>query len=702
MAVQVSYPGVYIEEFAPGAPIQGVGTSTAAFIGPTAKGELDIPTKITSWDRFREVFGDQPLPGFFLWYAVRGFFENGGQVCYVVRASNGAYAEGELFNRAGNPIIRIRATQPGVQAAGTLQIRITQENLLSGASLYLPSGRYRITGRREISLLWPSDVDDPNVEDDLPVVRTTAIAQAAQFKPGDWVNAGAAGTRLQVIRVTNYRLIVDRDLIGEIQEDPFELGVTTTANEPTIRLANAQDDTRTIRIETGSNTPLQTGLLVPGTILTITQGTGNDLVSISRAVQTVRAEPLQTDPAITTYRVTFRQALGQPLNLDPEGNLDNSVQSEEFNLEILQGASSTLHENLSIDSAHPRFILNIVNASNGPVRLELIEPAPSAQPPNNLPAPPTADMPNATEVVVDIEGGATENLNTLGNQDYIDAIDTLSEIDDVNLIAIPDGNTPSVQQALIEHCELMGDRFAVLDALTPKPDQNLFGADSVEEQRLGLVSPRGYAALYYPWLRVLPVGPGSPILVPPSGHICGIIARSDNIRGVHKAPANEIVNGALGIERVISNIDQGLLNLQGINVIRVFQTGGRPILWGARTTASDLNWQYVNIRRLFLFIEESIQEGIRWAVFEPNNLQLWQKLKRTITEFLTRVWRDGALFGATAEEAFYVRIDEVLNPFSEQALGRLHIEIGLRPTYPAEFIIVRIGIWDGGSEVSEG
>jgi phage tail sheath protein FI len=179
------------------------------------------------------------------------------------------------------------------------------------------------------------------------------------------------------------------------------------------------------------------------------------------------------------------------------------------------------------------------------------------------------------------------------------------------------------------------------------------------------------------------------------------MARSDNNRGVHKAPANEIVNGAVGVERSMSDIDQGQLNLQGINIIRIFQAGGRPVLWGARTTATDRNWQYVNVRRLFLFVEESIEEGIRFAVFEPNNLQLWQKLKRSITDFLTRVWRDGGLFGAKAEDAFYVRIDEVLNPFSEQALGRLNIEIGMRPTFPAEFIVVRIGIFQGGSEVTE-
>jgi phage tail sheath protein FI len=255
---------------------------------------------------------------------------------------------------------------------------------------------------------------------------------------------------------------------------------------------------------------------------------------------------------------------------------------------------------------------------------------------------------------------------------------------------------------MIAHCEQLGDRFAVLDSEPGAPSFTVGATLGVDTQRNGVDSSRGYAALYYPWLRVRPAGPGDPILVPPSGHVCGIMARSDNSRGVHKAPANELVNGALGVERTMSDVEQGQLNIQGINVLRVFTNGGRVVLWGARTTATDRNWQYVNVRRLFLYLEESIAEGIRWAVFEPNNLGLWQKLRRSITEFLTRAWRDGALFGATPEDAFYVRIDETLNPFSEQALGRLHIEIGVRPSYPAEFIIVRIGIWSGGKDVTEG
>jgi hypothetical protein len=671
MAVQVSYPGVYIDEFAPGAPIQGVGTSTAAFIGPAASGELDIPTKITSWDQFRQIYGALPLPGFFLWYAVRGFFENGGQVCYVVRASNGAYASATLSDNVqptGNEIVRVRSRQPGAPST-PIQVEVNTVHLLAtgNTSVYQPSVDFTTISGREITIQQAGG-------------DASAAITAAQFRPGDFITIGTGGERVQVVRVTGAVLRIDRDLTGSY-----------TGGTDAVRLADAPAGTQTIRIV--STVPIPTGALVPGTVLTVSQGG----LSSTRVVETVQAEPI--NPTLTTYRITFRQGLGIALNLDPA--TPATVQSEEFDFVVTQGTSIT-YSNLSIDSAHPRYFLRVVNAASTLVHLERIEPFPRIDFPAGL-------LDDTAGTATALTGGADENLSTMDDSAYIDALNALRDIDDVNLIAIPDRpadpadpNHPmaQVQQAVIAHCEQMGDRFGVLDAESATLE--LFGnTGSIEAQRRGLDSTRGYAALYYPWLRVLPAGRGEPVLVPPSGHICGIIARSDNLRGVHKAPANEIVNGALGVGRTMSNIDQGQLNLQGINVIRVFQTGGRPLLFGARTTATDLNWQYVNIRRLFLFVEESIQEGIRWAVFEPNNLQLWQKLKRTITEFLTRVWRDGALFGATADEAFYVRIDETLNPFSEQALGRLNIEIGLRPTYPAEFIIVRIGIWQGGSEVTE-
>jgi phage tail sheath protein FI len=643
---------VYIDEFAPAPPIQGVGTSTPAFIGPASRGVLDEPTLITSWDRFREVYGAQPLPGFYLWYTVRGFFENGGTKCYIVRASNGTYARLDLLDRAGNNVIRVRSLQPGAPAT-QIEIEVTDSHALAAAntSLYQPTVNFNSVSGRDIMV---------NSGDGL------------LFRPGDFVTLDALGERVQVSRI-----------VAGTPEDTIRLAgdLSNAYGAGQVRLADAPAGERTVRIETAAAPAA--GTLVSGTVLTVAQGAMTD-------TQTV--ESVQTESgAITTYRVTFREGLRRPLSLDSANPA--TVESEEFDFQVTQGTPSPAYQFLSMDSAHPRYFETILNEQDGLVHVELVQPPPAVPLPNSLPA--------ATGGRVPLAGGINEDLSTLANQDFIDALAELESVDEVNMISIPDQTAAAVQQAVITHCENMQDRFAVLDALPPAPDQPLSGAGSVDEQRQGLDSTRGYAALYYPWLEVpRAVGDGN-LLVPPSGHVCGIFARSDQSRGVHKAPANEIVRGALGVSFRASDTDQGVLNDHGINVIRIFQGSARPMLWGARTTATDLNWRYVNIRRLFLYLEESIQEGIRWAVFEPNNLKLWKKLKRTITAFLTTEWRNGALFGETPEKAFYVRIDEELNPFSEQQLGRLHIEIGVRPSYPAEFIIVRIGIWSGGSEVTE-
>jgi hypothetical protein len=475
------------------------------------------------------------------------------------------------------------------------------------------------------------------------------------------------GERLQITRVTGGVLRVNT-----IPQNAYAAGAT-------VRLADALPGERTLRVVYGPGA-VPAGVLVAGTVLTIIQGAN----AISSAVDAVRTEFLAGGDI--TYRVTLRTATTTPFSMDPANAA--SVQTEELDITVSSGVS-TVYANLSIDAAHPRYYRRLINEDpDGPITILPLEPPPAETLPASLPVALAATA---------IVAGQPEDLAGLVDQHFVDALETLVTVDDVNLVACPDRITDTVQQAIIGHCELLADRFAVLDAAPSLPP---FGAPSIEVQRQAVVSTRGYAGLYYPWLRVPPLGPGEPLLAPPSGHVCGIIARSDASRGVHKAPANEIVRGALGVERVLSDIDQGQLNMQGINVVRVF-TGGRPVLWGARTTASDLNWQYVSTRRLFCFVEESIAEALRGSVFEPNNLQLWKRLKRTITEFLTRVWRDGGLFGAKPEEAFYVRIDEQLNPFSEQALGRLNIEIGLRPTYPAEFIVVRIGIWQGGTQINE-
>jgi len=203
-----------------------------------------------------------------------------------------------------------------------------------------------------------------------------------------------------------------------------------------------------------------------------------------------------------------------------------------------------------------------------------------------------------------------------------------------------------------------------------------------------------YAALYYPWIKIDDPVLNRPISVPPSGHIAGIWARSDNTRGVHKAPGNEVVLGAVGLAYGITKGEQDTLNPDGINCIRAFP--GRGIrVWGARTLSSNPSWRYLNVRRLFNFVEKSIERGTQWVVFEPNDMNLWARVTRDITAFLSTVWASGALFGSTPSMAFYVKCDEELNPPESRDLGRLIVEIGMCPVKPAEFVIFRISQWAG-------
>ena len=241
--------------------------------------------------------------------------------------------------------------------------------------------------------------------------------------------------------------------------------------------------------------------------------------------------------------------------------------------------------------------------------------------------------------------------------------------------ALDDSGLMAAQLAMIAHCENMGDRVAILD--TP-PDLAPQKAAKWRRDDAGYDSK--YAALYYPWIEVVD-GDGKPFMLPPSGHVAGIFARVDSERGVHKAPASEVVRGALGLEMQITRGEQDILNPMGVNCIRKFP--GRGIrVWGARTLSSDPAWRYVPVRRLFNFVEESIREGTQWVVFEPNDQFLWGRVTRDISAFLRNVWRTGALFGTTPEQAFYVKCDEELNPSEVRDAGMLIVEIGMSPVKP--------------------
>lgn len=264
-------------------------------------------------------------------------------------------------------------------------------------------------------------------------------------------------------------------------------------------------------------------------------------------------------------------------------------------------------------------------------------------------------------------------------------IQALEDIDEVAMCAVPGVWNGTVLDGLITHCTALGDRFAVLDG---PPNADLVG---IRDFRAALSTDR--AALYYPWLRVPdPGGATAPAAAPPSGHLIGVYARTDVERGVHKAPANTVLRGVVpgtGLAADITRREQDLLNPHGINALRAFPNLGQRV-WGARTLSDDTRWQYVNVRRLFLFIEESVDEGLQWVVFEPNAEQLWASVRQSITAFLTTVWHSGALAGTTPEEAFHVACDRTTMTEDDLAQGRLICEVAVAPVLPAEFVIVRI------------
>lgn len=254
------------------------------------------------------------------------------------------------------------------------------------------------------------------------------------------------------------------------------------------------------------------------------------------------------------------------------------------------------------------------------------------------------------------------------------------EIQDISIVCAPGVTDPAAQDAILTHCEKNRFRFAVLDS----PETLEAGIDTMPMPRDSIMG-----AYYFPWVQMYDMVADQNVYAPPSGGVCGIYGRVDGTRGVHKAPANELFKTALGVKYNLTDAEQELLNPKGINCIRDFP--GRGIrVWGARTISSNPEWRYVNVRRLFCMVEQALQNGTNWVVFEPNTRDLWKKITRNITAFLLNIWRSGALFGDSPEEAFYVRCDDELNPPEMIDAGYVTIELGLAPAKPAEFVVFRV------------
>ena len=381
---------------------------------------------------------------------------------------------------------------------------------------------------------------------------------------------------------------------------------------------------------------------------------------------------------------------------------------------------------LSMDPRHSRYVERVIGAINGPLRLadrrsegeglyiRVQDQAQTQAVRESIRLGPEALVDRrsggrATPAWRAMLGG-DDSVNTLTDAHYIGVdnpipelrtgLQSLRNIEEISIVAIPGRTSVNLQGALIIHSELMRYRFVVLDG--PQPPNDAMA--DVQEQRQQFDTK--YAAIYYPWLLIPePFPPNLARIanypVPPSGHVVGIYARTDIERGVHKAPANESVRGILGLQRILNKEHQDILNPSpvNINVIRDFRNNNRGIrVFGGRVITSDTDWKYVNVRRLLIFIENSIDRGLQWVVFEPNAEPLWARVRRSISNFLTTVWRNGALEGTTTEEAYFVRCDRTTMTQTDIDNGRLICVIGVAPVKPAEYVIIQIGLWTAHAE----
>ena len=421
----------------------------------------------------------------------------------------------------------------------------------------------------------------------------------------------------------------------------------------------------------------------------------------------VAALPSRTQPSLESLTISAIEAgaTGAETTVEIVKASGEGAADDQFTLIARKGsAEPEKFDNLTLRKGRgARNVLEVVNKESKLVRVAEKDTTLSLA--DKVPAPgvyPLAIAEAGTTALTKVSSDAL-----VGSAADRTGISGLEIADDVTMVCCPDAMAllqagilsmeavKAVQLAMIAHCENLKDRFAILDC---PPGLN---PQQIKDWRMNTAGyDTKYGAVYYPWIKVAnPLG-GDPIMVPPSGYVAGIYARNDNERGVHKAPANEVVRGATGVEMAITKSEQDILNPIGVNCIRSFP--GRGIrVWGARTLSSDASWRYVNVRRLFNFIEKSIQGGTQWIVFEPNDADLWARIRRDITAFLTNVWRSGALFGATPAQAFYVKCDGETNPPSVRDAGQVVIEIGLAPVKPAEFVIFRISQWAAGSETAE-
>lgn len=561
-------PGVYVEEFESGAkPMEGVGTSTAGFIGLAEKGPINgVPQLVTNFADFRRIYGGYLSENEygtyrFLSYAVEHFFINGGTRCFVMRVAPKSAKTSEAYAPdKENAVLRIAAKNPGIWGDG---IRI--------------------------------------------------------------VIAPASKAKTQVYEVLDTK------------------------------------EGKKYLVKNGAG-------FVPGDIVCFT---GTKGIEYNKVVK--------NQDNIITFENEFESDVVDK-NLLPV----NVITTCEFSMEVRYNEQVESFDNLSFNVQSPNYVDKRISKSEL-VTAQCLADGTKIESPFEQLAGDEAVM------TISLASGSNGDISSISAADFIGTddgagrrtgIQAFLDNDSVSLMAVPGVTDPNVQLTLVAHCENLGSRFAVLDI--PKDSRKV---EDIMAHRD--IFDSNYAALYHPWLEVFDPLDKKNIAIPPSGSVLGIYARSDGSRGVHKAPANEVVRACVGLDCAFNKGEQDILNPKGVNLIRSFPGQGIRV-WGARTATSNGNWKYVNVRRLFIYIEESIKANTSWAVFEPNDEVLWVRVQRTISVFLNTMWREGSLAGQSPEEAFFVNIGRDTMSQDDIDNGRLICVIGVAPVKPAEFVIFRI------------
>jgi uncharacterized protein len=629
-------PGVYVEEVSfRSKSIEGVSTTTTAFVGPTRYGPVDItPDVITSLVEYERIYGDRLQLEFgdggtrhnYMWHAVRAFFENGGKRLYIARTFSAAPAS--LPELSGHAVaqdtddLRVWARFPG--SAGNMRVRITLQagaNVLAGTDT---APTVRGLGESELVLVTEQTGVPPNT----PIADVWAIATSS------FVNGGRTWT--------------------------FTRGDGSTVDLADLRPVSGGS----VRIVTATITVVPADPSIPTFVYP-------DLALDSRHRRNGADDSLGGQFAAA--QASLSRARTVPIVIDlADLGAGNGIEIADAIVDLGNATGRTLDAALfdaTSTDFDRSFDFGLTGGNDG-----------------NVP------------VIGDYEGaGSTDPLSREKS-----GLKSLEDIDDISIVAAPgstfgytdssaaEANVLSIAGAVISHCERMRYRIGVLDA----------GDDmSVGEVR----AMRGkmdssYAALYYPWYTIVDPVTRQEINVPPSGAIAGIYARNDIERAVYKAPANEVIDTAIGLETILNKSQQDVLNPVGVNCLRFFEGRGFRV-WGARTISSDPEWKYVNLRRYFAYLEHSIDKGTQWAVFEPNGSILWANVRSTISDFLLNEWQNGALLGDKPEQAYFVKCDRSTMTQNDLDNGRLVCLVGVAALRPAEYVIIRIGQWTADRKV---